>query len=322
MTGTGQTAKPPKDRSPSFPFIPLKTATERLMAIDEMFKRHPAPANKVGLAWKMKEDSSQAGQTLAALKAFGLVDYQGTASERAAVISDEGRTFLRAQQDGVKREVLKRAATKPKAIGSYFGKWGVDRPPNPVCLDELVLKGGFTQSAAETFLRVYDATLAYAGLSDSDTMESGEEDPKVRDEPLTVEVGDLIQVEINGKLALPKPVRVRAVQEFDGEPWVFVEGSESGIQMDQVRMEQKGQGASVESAPPRLAIPSSEPAPPPSGGDPYYFAYKPSGGFEGAFRLTSAADFDALIHMLTGFKNLYLPVNQISPPPTAKKEGD
>jgi hypothetical protein len=96
----GQTqvqAKAQKDRSPSFPFIPLKTAINRLIAFEGYFKRHPAPVEKVGLAWKMKEKSSQAAQTIAALKAFGLVEYQG----RTAVISDEGRTYLRAQQDAV-----------------------------------------------------------------------------------------------------------------------------------------------------------------------------------------------------------------------------
>ena len=47
----------------------------------------------------------------------------------------------------------------------------MDRPPDAICLDTLVLKGGFTQSAATTFLRVYDETLAYAGMSDSDKEE-------------------------------------------------------------------------------------------------------------------------------------------------------
>ena len=63
-----QEPKVSKDRSPSFPFIPLATAIERLEAFEKKFGRHPAPAGKVGLAWDMKEKSSQADQTLAALK--------------------------------------------------------------------------------------------------------------------------------------------------------------------------------------------------------------------------------------------------------------
>jgi hypothetical protein len=48
------------------------------------------------------------------------------------------------------------------------------------------------------------------------------------------------------------------------------------------------------------------PTPPPKQAtDPYYFAFKPSVGFEGGFRLNSKADFEALIRMLQGFKTLY-----------------
>ena len=39
-----------RDRSPSYPFIPLKTAIERLEAFEKYFGRHPAPFKKAGLA--------------------------------------------------------------------------------------------------------------------------------------------------------------------------------------------------------------------------------------------------------------------------------
>src|SRR3546814_20983916 len=43
-----------------------------------------------------------------------------------------------------------------------------------VCLDYLVLEGRFTQSAAETFLRVYDETLAFAELGNDELPVEGE----------------------------------------------------------------------------------------------------------------------------------------------------
>ncbi|GGE44328.1 hypothetical protein GCM10011367_18820 [Marinicauda pacifica] len=175
MTNEEAQAKRTKERSPSYPFIPLQTAAERLVALDQKFGRHPTPADKAGLAWDLKPGSSQAAQTLAALKSFGFVEYRGSGPGREAVITDEGRTYLRAQQESVKRGVLEDAALKPKAISKYWDKWGADRPPDEVCLDELVLKGGFTQGAAETFLRVYDATVGYAGLGDSDMDEPNPE---------------------------------------------------------------------------------------------------------------------------------------------------
>jgi hypothetical protein len=60
----------------------------------------------------------------------------------------------------------------------------------------------------------------------------------------------------------------------------------------------------VEQGAPRLAPPTLAP-PPLATEDPYYFAFKPSGGFEGGFRLKSAKDFDAFIHMLNGFKVMF-----------------
>lgn len=163
--------KPKKDRSPSFPFIPLKEAVKRLQAFDQTFGRHPAPANKVGIAWGMKEGSSQAFQTLAALKAFGLIKYEGSAKTLTASLTDDARTYLRAQQESIKNEVVRRVATKPAQIAKFWNMWGSDRPPDAVCLDQLILSHSFTDSAARNFLKVYDDTIAYAGLATSDKVE-------------------------------------------------------------------------------------------------------------------------------------------------------
>lgn len=158
----------PKERSPGFPFIPLATAIQRLEQFESYFGRHPGKAALAGPAWKMKSGSSKSQQTLAALKAFGFIDYKGSGPERVAYVTDLGRTYLRAQQPSVKSEVLRQAALNPKVIAAFFAEWGADRPPDPVCLDKLVLERNFTESAAPRFLRVYDETIAYAGLASPD----------------------------------------------------------------------------------------------------------------------------------------------------------
>jgi hypothetical protein len=163
-----------RDRSPSFPFIPLKTAIERLVAFEEFHKRAPVPPDRIGPAWGMKNNTSQAQQTLAALKAYGLLETRRGDVGRIVALSDDGRTYLRAQQDNIKDGVLRRAALRPKQIETYWRDWGDDRPADAACLDILVLKGGFSQDGAEKFLRVYDATIAFAGLADSDKMETTE----------------------------------------------------------------------------------------------------------------------------------------------------
>jgi hypothetical protein len=160
-----------RDRSPSFPFIPLQTAVERLEAFDKYFGRHPTPPSKAALAWGMKEKSSQGDQTLAALRSFGLIKYDGMGASRQVSLTDEGRTFLRAQQDSVKKQVLKQSALRPKIIRKFWTTWGADRPPDAVALDDLRLKHAFSDAGADNFLKVYDATISFAGLSASDKLE-------------------------------------------------------------------------------------------------------------------------------------------------------
>lgn len=244
--------KTQRDRSPSYPFISLKSAIDRLIAFDEYFGRHAAPANKVGLAWGMKEKSSQSFQTLAALKSFGLVVYDGSGDARMALLSADARTYLRAQQQSIKQEALERCALNPKAIRKYWDVWGADRPRDPICLDELTLRDGFTDDAARTFLSVYDATIAYAGLSKSDKVDGDE--VLGSDDEGNIEEGDLIQWEPDGVLQFSTPKRVRATQEHEGKWWVFVDGSETGIPMTEVNLEQKGSGrsSSMASTPPIL----------------------------------------------------------------------
>ena len=224
-------AKSPRDRSPAYPSISLKTAIDRLVAFDAKFGRHPAPILKSGLAWGMKEKSSQAAQVLAALKYFGLLEYKGASDDRVAMLTDDGRNFLRAQQADVKAAILKACALRPKAISAYWQRWGADRPIDPICLDQLVLKDGFTQSAAQTFLRVYDDTVAFAKLGADDKVgATGGDDDEESDfdlPPAKPKVGDYVRWETGGGIVMFDSRRVLGLSP-DGE-FVFVEGSPSGL---------------------------------------------------------------------------------------------
>jgi hypothetical protein len=104
----------------------------------------------------------------AALRYFGLLEYQGIGAARHVTVSDEGRKYLRAYQDSTKQEVVKAAALRPKQIAFFWDLWGKDRPADAACLDGLIQKHGFSDVGARDFLRVYDATISFAGLSDSD----------------------------------------------------------------------------------------------------------------------------------------------------------
>jgi hypothetical protein len=240
--------KGPKERSPAFPFIPLEAALRRLEQFETYFGRHPARADLAGLAWGMKGASSKSGQTLAALKYFGFVDYTGSGKNRTAQLTEFGRTFLRAQQESVKKDIIRKAALMPRAISHLFREWGADRPPDPVCLDELVLQRKFTDAAARLFLKVYDQTIAFAGLSDSDkkgTDASLQEDTDQEEEesaldpgtpPKSIKAGDLVQREVNGALTFPAPRRVTHVFHDSVHGWmVSVDGYSGAFAMSEIQ---------------------------------------------------------------------------------------
>ncbi len=150
-----------RDRSPAYPIIPLVSALERLAQFEAHFKRSAARPDKVGDAWGIKA-KAHASRIAAALRYFGLLEYQSGGGGRSITISDLGRNYLRAQEEKTKREIVASAALKPKQIAIFWNEWGADRPADPACLDELVLKNGFSEAGAREFLKVYDATIAYA----------------------------------------------------------------------------------------------------------------------------------------------------------------
>jgi len=193
MTKAKDENKAPRDRSPAFPIISLRTAIDRLTAFEKAFGRHQTPVTKVGLAWDMKETGSQAGQTLAALKYFGLVQYDGKGNTRKAFITEEGRNYLRMQQDEGKQKLLKQFALNPKEIAKFWSIWGKDRPHDAVCLDSLVIDNEYNKKAAPLFLKVYDDTVAFAGLHPSDKIDPTKQSDDEEASDVSPDAGDEIK---------------------------------------------------------------------------------------------------------------------------------
>jgi hypothetical protein len=165
MTDTKEAAGQ-RDRSPAFPVIALEAALGKLVDFETHYKRTPARPDKVGEAWEIKT-KAYADRIAAALRYFGLLEYHGSGKDRSIVVSENGRKYLRAQQDELKREIAKAAALRPKQIAKRWNDWGSDRPADAACLGVL-MEEGFSEGGARDFLKVYDATITYARLSNSD----------------------------------------------------------------------------------------------------------------------------------------------------------
>ena len=159
---------PQRDRSPGYPIISLGEALERLAAFEAHFKRNDVAPEKVGEAWGVKA-KAYTDRIVAALRYFGLMDYQGHGEGRRVAVSEQGRTYLRAQQDEIRQAVIEAAALRPKQIAKYWSEWGPDRPSDAACLDHLILVNSFSDAGAREFLKVYDQTISLLGAAIAST---------------------------------------------------------------------------------------------------------------------------------------------------------
>jgi hypothetical protein len=177
-----------RDRSPSFPFISLEDAIARATTFEAAHRRFAARIPVVADLWKLSAKSSTMLQTIAAMKAYGLMKDGGAGGERKIEVTDLVIRILKDGRPGNREAALKEAALKPRLIAEHFKVWGTSRPPDTTCLSDLHIDEGFTEEAAARFLRVYDATISFAGLTDGDKPPESEADVVAASDPQPTEI--------------------------------------------------------------------------------------------------------------------------------------
>lgn len=221
---TKQTDDRSYDRSPPFPFIPLEKAIERATQFEAHYKKSAGRVSNVLPIWQYTAKSSGGQQTIGALKAYGLLEDEGSGADRKVKLTDLAMRILKDERPGKRDEAIKEAALKPKALSEHWTLWGNDRPPDAECRSELTLERHYTEDAAARLLRVYDENLKYARLGLSDKIA----DKQPETAPIKIpKIGDLIQWESAGVLKLPEPKRVTGIAETGD--YLFVEGHLAGI---------------------------------------------------------------------------------------------
>lgn len=231
-----------RDRSPKFPYISLVKALERIEVLYTKAKRYDARVADIAKDWGLSAKSSSTDRTVAAIQSFGLIEDSGSGENRKIKISGLGARILADARPGVRESLLAEAALKPPTIAEYAQKWMDGRPDDSHALSQLQFEGGFTAEAAKIFLRVFDETIQFTSARQYDkksekNIEEDREENLPHDEP---EIGDWVQVEIEGAFALEQPARLRAIEIHDGRKWAFITGSESGVPMEQVVLHAKG----------------------------------------------------------------------------------
>jgi hypothetical protein len=168
MTEATDDDRTKKERSPSFPFISLRKAVQRAQAFFDSHRKEPTRIAALADTWGYSPSSSGLQQTIAAMKQFGLLEDTGSGPDRKLQISDLARTILADLRFGAKEAAIKEAAQNPKIFAEYLSKWVPNRPSDAHCVSELVFDRNFAEIGAKAFLKVFDDTVAYARLGDSD----------------------------------------------------------------------------------------------------------------------------------------------------------
>jgi len=256
-------------RSPSYPSLSLEDAIEAVGKIDGTYRRDKVDRESAAKLLGFSSLSGPANKALAALAASGLLERAGKGDTR---VTDRARAILHPNSQNERRENLMAAASSPPLFQKLRERFPSTRvPPEEGVLTHLNREGFNPNSvpqAAQAFLRTAEY-LEQERVSDSDDPKpsNAEESPVSGEAPDTQaapRIGDFVQWESQGTLRFAQPRRVRHVSFEDGG-WVFVDGSETGIPMNEVSVESREPAAVRE--PPRL----------PLGDDPG----GPSGGIEG-----------------------------------------
>lgn len=226
------TGKRVADRSPRYPFIPLSDAVERARDFFRGEGKNSAKPEIAVTHWGYSAKSSGGRQTLAALRAFGLLENAG----ENVKLSDRALKIVLDQRDPSPDRIalLKQAALTPPAHKKLWDRFKADLPSDANLRYTLMVDFGFAEGAVEGLVREYRATLAYAGLNDSVTIgqpaEANSSAPPPADAPIGL--GDAVDWESQGVLQNAQPLQVKGFSD-DGT-FAFVEGSGTGLPVSQL----------------------------------------------------------------------------------------
>jgi hypothetical protein len=244
-------------RGASYPALGIKEAIDKARAFYNAERRNAAPAAAAARHWGYSEKSSSVRVVIAALIHYGLLEDSGSNEARTLKLTERGLDILLDAEDSPKRLAAIQAAVRtPKANAELFVRHAPDDLPSDQTLRfHLIREKGFNDGAVDGYIKSLRESIAYAKLDKPIMIPDGKTDPKVKKpEVEPPEVGDLIQWESSGVLRMEAPRRVRAKIEDQGAWWVFVEGSEAGIPMDETVVIERKADPAAQKQPPTLPL--------------------------------------------------------------------
>jgi hypothetical protein len=158
-----------KIRSPSFPFISLPEAVHRARELYEAERRNLVHPDVAVACWGYSPRSSGGKQTIAALRAYGLLE-----DVRSDLRLTDRAQHILVREPGTagRSDLLRQAALSPPVFAKLWERYGADLPSDKSLRSYLVLELKFNENAVADLLRSYRETLLFAELLSGGDRES------------------------------------------------------------------------------------------------------------------------------------------------------
>lgn len=161
--------KPKKTRSPNYPTVALEKSLSQAQTLLDKYARYPiAMEVAIGvLGYTLK--SSAGKQAMATLSAYGLVQIEGSGSEKKVSVSDLAFKIL-ADKRGFSPEreaAIREAALNPSIYQKIIGKFAKSLPADDALEWELLSTFKFTKASIHDFITVFRGTLDFAKVYES-----------------------------------------------------------------------------------------------------------------------------------------------------------
>lgn len=233
-----------KQRGPNFPSMSLEKAVDLAHVLYEKEKRASVPVPVILGHWGYKNPkSSTATMAIAALRSYGLVDYQGGGTNKLAKLSTRALKIILNTPE--RAAELRDAALSPKIHRQLWERYKADGLPSDQTLKHhLILDLGFNDAAVDGFLARLRSTFSLAKLTEVDTISEKKGSAGGGTPPA---VGDRVQWTAQGVMQFTEPPRVTSLSD-DGQ-FVFVEGTSTGLPIGEVTVVEaatKGQKGGVD----------------------------------------------------------------------------
>jgi hypothetical protein len=155
-------------RSPQYPAFGLETALNKVNALYDKERMHPAPFTVAIEDMGYSATGSTGLRALAALSHFGLVEQEGSGSNRTVRVSRLARDILLDDRAASpeREAAIREAALTPTVYAALYQKFGVSMPSIETVKLWLIRDLEFNPEAVGSLVADYRATMEFAKLDD------------------------------------------------------------------------------------------------------------------------------------------------------------